>query len=110
VKIKQRQKPEMTDPGLVAIQNCFLEMTNLFDDEDRAIVQEEIDRHSAVDDEIEALKVVLPQRLHTVAMYDQQYRLTERFPKMMEALCLKDAEMHRLLEEKQTRAAAKNLV
>ena len=92
---------EMSDVGLRAILGTFRD-TNIFDDEDVGLVEEELQAQAMVADDVEikALEMILPQRQAVIRALDAEHQLTRKYPLMMLKLAQKQAKLEQLLAEK----------
>lgn len=91
----------MDTVGLRAILGTFRD-TNIFSEEDVALVEEEIQAQATVADDVEirALEMVLPQREAILNRLDTEHGLTRKYPLMMIKLAERQANLSKLLAEK----------
>jgi hypothetical protein len=87
--------------GLRAIMGTFKE-TDIFNDEDILIVQEEIDAQLSLESDVEinALEAILPKRLEIITQLDNEHKLSQHYPLMMNKIARKEYEMADLLKQK----------
>lgn len=85
--------------GLKRLKQAF-EQSDVFDEEDVRMVEEEISLATKVDHELLAMQQCLPIRQRTVQAAEQHYKLSQHFPFLMEKLADKDADLQIEIEEK----------
>lgn len=88
--------------GFMQLGNV-LRTADYFDDEDCRIWQIQADEMARMNDRLDMLREMVPQRQRIIEALDQEYRLTTYFPDMMRQFGKKDAQLHRMWEQEEER-------